>query len=368
MFLMGENRMGEEKRAEEILLQIKAPLLSWYRENGRELPFRIGRNPYRIWISEIMLQQTRIEAVKPYFERFMAELPDIISLAQVSEERLMKLWEGLGYYSRARNLKKAADILAEQYGGRMPADYEALKKLPGIGPYTAGAIASIAFSIPVPAVDGNVLRVLTRLLRDDRDIMKMSTRRSVELLLRDTMSKEYPGEYNEAVMEIGETVCLPLGTPLCGACPLAGFCLAHEAGKEEDFPVRAARKERRREERTVFLLKYRDKLVLDKRREEGLLAGLYELPGIEGHLTEEESRAYLQKRFEVAAGEDLCLNRLKESKHIFSHVEWHMIGYSAILPEAAKEPPILAGKEELEEAYPLPNAFRAYMKEWNEGI
>lgn len=355
----------EEKK--EILEQVREPLLSWYRENGRELLFRIGRNPYRIWISEIMLQQTRIEAVKPYFERFMTELPDVAALAEVSEERLMKLWEGLGYYSRARNLKKAAVLIMEEHGGQIPADPEALKKLPGIGPYTAGAIASIAFSVPEPAVDGNVLRVVARLLRDDRDIMKMSTRRSVEALLRDAMSKEYPGEYNEAVMEIGETVCLPLGAPLCGKCPLAEFCLAHRAGDEEHFPVRPEKKKRRREERTIFLLTYRDKLVLNKRKEEGLLAGLYELPGTEGHLSEAESRAYLRERFGIPHEEEFELIPLKEAKHIFSHVEWHMIGYSGVLPEAAREPQILAGKAELKEAFPLPNAFRAYMKEWNEG-
>lgn len=355
----------EEKR--EILRQVKEPLLSWYREKGRELPFRIGRNPYRIWVSEIMLQQTRIEAVKPYFERFMEELPDIASLAKVSEERLMKLWEGLGYYSRARNLQKAAVLLMAEYGGRMPEDPEELKKLPGIGPYTAGAIASIAFAVPAPAVDGNVLRVVTRLLKDDRDIMKQSTRKSVEALLRDGMSKEYPGEYNEAVMEIGETVCLPLGTPLCGKCPLADFCLAHKAGEEERFPVRPGKRERRREERTIFLLKYRDKLVLSKRGEKGLLAGLYELPGTEGHLSEEESRVYLRERFGIPSEEDFPLTPLREAKHIFSHVEWHMIGYRAQLPETGREPEILAGKSELEEAYPLPNAFRAYMEEWKEG-
>jgi A/G-specific adenine glycosylase len=360
----------EERQAEalEILKQVPKPLLAWFGEHRRELPFRIGRSPYRIWVSEIMLQQTRIEAVKPYFERFMAELPDIASLAAVPEERLMKLWEGLGYYSRAKNLKKAALVLMEQYGGEMPADYEALKSLPGIGPYTAGAVASIAFSLPVPAVDGNVLRVVTRLLRDDRDIMKMTTRKSIEGLLRETMSKEAPGDYNEAVMEIGETVCIPVGAPLCGKCPLAGICLAHRAGEEELFPVRPARKERRIEERTVFLLNYRDRLVLERRPEEGLLAGLYELPAREGHLTEAESCAYLREKFGLSPAADLTLKRLKPAKHIFSHVEWHMIGYSAVLPEMEAEPPILAGREELANAYPLPNAFRAYMKEWNEGI
>lgn len=357
----------EEKREDSrrVLMQITEPLLLWFHENGRELPFRVGRNPYRIWISEIMLQQTRIEAVKPYFERFTSELPDVAALASCEEERLMKLWEGLGYYSRARNLKRAAEVMMERYGGELPAGWEELKRLPGIGPYTAGAIASIAFDIPVPAVDGNVMRVVSRLCRDDRDIMKASTRKDVETLLLDTMSRDEPGTYNEALMEIGETVCIPNGTPLCGDCPMAAFCLAHQAGEEERYPVRIVKKERRIEERTVFLLEYRGKLVLERRPPKGLLAGLYELPGAEGHLDEAESRTYVSSRYGCPE-EKLQLKRLLAAKHIFSHVEWHMIGYHAVLPGEGEAPAILAGREDLEKTYPLPNAFRPYMKVWNE--
>ncbi len=347
--------------------QVPEPLLAWFRENGRELPFRVGRNAYRIWVSEIMLQQTRIEAVKPYFERFMRELPDVAALAACEEERLMKLWEGLGYYSRARNLKKAAEIVAAQYGGEMPGDYEALLGLPGIGPYTAGAVASIAFGIPVPAVDGNVLRVVSRLCRDDRDIMKVSTRKDVEAFLRATMPRENPGAYNEAIMEIGETVCIPNGAPQCGRCPLAHICRAHRDRVEEQYPVRITKKERRIEERTIFLLEYQGGLVLSKRPDKGLLAGLYELPGAEGHLDEAAGQAYLRQRFACPEAAQLQLKRLVAAKHIFSHVEWHMIGYQAVLPESAS-PAIVAGKTELADVYPLPNAFRAYLKIWNEGV
>ncbi|MBR5473870.1 MAG: A/G-specific adenine glycosylase [Lachnospiraceae bacterium] len=360
--------MEKQSEALRVLSQVSEPLLAWFWENGRELPFRIGRNAYRIWVSEIMLQQTRIEAVKPYFERFMQELPDIHSLAECEDERLMKLWEGLGYYSRARNLKKAAEVLVEKYGGKMPADYEALKSLPGIGPYTAGAIASIAFGIPVPAVDGNVLRVVSRLCRDDRDIMKTSTRKDVEMLLKETMSKEHPGAYNEAVMEIGETVCIPNGRPLCERCPMAAWCLAHRDHVEEQYPVRIVKKERRIEERTIFLLEYQGGLILEQRPNHGLLAGLYELPGTTGHLDEEACKVYLQQKFTQLDVDHLSYKRLLAAKHIFSHVEWHMIGYHVVLPKMDPAPAIVAGKTELADVYPLPNAFRAYLKAWNEGI
>lgn len=210
----------------ERLSSMERPLLAWYSSRARSLPWRDDPEPYRVWISEIMLQQTRVEAVKPYFARFMEALPDVISLAAADEETLLKLWEGLGYYSRARNLKKAAQVIVDEHGGVMPDSYDKLLKLPGIGSYTAGAISSIAFGIPEPAVDGNVLRVISRLLADRGDITKAGTKKRYELLIRDNMDRERAGDYNQALIELGAIVCIPAGKPLCGECPMNSLCLA----------------------------------------------------------------------------------------------------------------------------------------------
>ncbi len=237
-------------------------ICEWYAASRRVLPWREDPTPYHTWIAEIMLQQTRIEAVIPYYQRFLESLPDIPSLAAVSEDRLLKLWEGLGYYSRARNLKKAAMLLTENYGGELPASAEELRKLPGIGDYTAGSIASISFGLPEPAVDGNVLRVLSRLLACPDDIAKTAVRRRAAELLREA----YPtgreaGVLTEGIMELGETVCLPNAVPRCGSCPLRTVCLAHLAGEELSYPVKSAAGKRRVEEKTVFLLRCGDRFA-----------------------------------------------------------------------------------------------------------
>ncbi len=355
--------MQENQEREALTAAIIPRLLLWYKENGRELPWRVGRDAYRIWISEIMLQQTRIEAVKPYYARFMKELPDIRSLAEVEEERLLKLWEGLGYYSRARNLKKCAVTVMEQYGGRLPADYEALKKLPGIGPYTAGAIASIAYGIAVPAVDGNVLRVLARVLASREDITNASVKKSWEKLLLRHMPSDEPGECNEAIMELGETICIPGGRPLCGDCPLRELCQGHGQGIEEQLPVKAPKKARRREERTVLILLYEEEdchlVGLRKRPDKGLLAGLYELPSLEGHLSPDE----LMDRLPALGLEAAGAVAVEEARHIFSHVEWDMTGYIVELagrPET--ETLLFVEKDELRDRYALPTAFRAFRR------
>ena len=230
-------------------------LIPWYQRHKRELPWRENPKAYNVWVSEIMLQQTRVEAVKPYYARFMKELPTIKDLSEAREDQLLKLWEGLGYYSRARNLKKAAQILVRDYDGRMPSSYEQLIKLPGIGSYTAGAIASIAFGEPVPAVDGNVLRVLSRVLASQEDILKQSVKRKMEKLLTETMPADHAGAFNEGLMELGETVCVPGGPPKCGICPLGKLCLAFQQDLTSRIPVKSPAKNRRKEEKTVCILK-----------------------------------------------------------------------------------------------------------------
>ncbi|MCI8566015.1 MAG: A/G-specific adenine glycosylase [Lachnospiraceae bacterium] len=354
----------QEQKEQDIQLKAMIPrLLLWFQENGRELPWRTGRDAYRIWISEIMLQQTRIEAVKPYYARFMKELPDIRSLAEVEEERLLKLWEGLGYYSRARNLKKCAMTVMEQHGGRLPADYEALKKLPGIGPYTAGAIASIAYGIAVPAVDGNVLRVMARALASREDITNASVKKNWEQLLLRHMPPGQPGELNEAIMELGETICIPGGRPLCKDCPLRDLCQGHCLGIEEQLPVKAPKKARRKEQRTILILLYEEEgrclVGIRKRPNKGLLAGLYELPSLEGHLPPEE----LQRRLPALGLKAAGAVAVEEARHIFSHVEWDMTGYIIELTSRPETDAFLfVEKDELRDRYALPTAFRAFRR------
>ena len=342
----------------ERLKASEGPLLSWYRENRRILPWREDPKPYRVWISEIMLQQTRVEAVKPYFARFMAALPDISALACVEEGMLLKLWEGLGYYNRARNLQKAAQKLVAEYGGEMPASYEAILGLPGIGSYTAGAIASIAFGIAQPAVDGNVLRVFSRLFNDSEEINKDSVKKRAEQLIRENMPKSCPGDYNQALIELGAIVCLPNGKPLCESCPLSSLCLARREGTEENLPVKMAKKPRKIEERTVFLLEWEDKTAIRQRNSKGLLASMYEFPNILSHVTGEE----IPEALGLLKEEIISVQPLPSSTHIFSHVEWHMIGYRVRLSKEHPEKYRMVRKEEILAKYPLPNAFRVYTK------
>lgn len=345
--------------------RISEPLLRWYDKGHRCLPWREDRNAYKIWISEIMLQQTRVEAVKPYFEHFIKELPDVASLAACEDDKLLKLWEGLGYYNRARNLQKAAGQVMAEYEGKMPETQEELMKLAGIGNYTSGAIASIAFGEKVPAVDGNVLRVLSRVSMDEEDILKDTTKRRVEKQLSEVMPEERPGDFNQALMELGATVCIPNGKPKCTECPWEEFCLAHKAGREEEFPKKETKKKRTIEKKTILIIQDENKSALRKRPEKGLLAGLYEFPNLEGHQTEKRVLAYLK---EIGL-EVLRIQKIEPAKHIFSHKEWHMIAYQIRVDELAKkgkelerENWIFAESKEAEQKYPLPSAFGAYMK------
>ena len=342
-----------------MLEQIVEPLLGWFGEHARILPWREQPQPYRVWVSEIMLQQTRVEAVKPFFERFTQALPDVRSLAECPEDRLLKLWEGLGYYNRVRNMQKAAQHMAEFYNGEMPADYEKLLDLPGIGPYTAGAVASIAFEIPVPAVDGNVLRVITRITQNDGDILKQSVKRQVEEELLTVMPKGRSGAFNQALMELGATVCVPNGAPKCEDCPVSGLCLAHQNGKEMDYPKKAQKKPRKIEKKTVLVIRDGSRAAIRKRPAKGLLAGLYELPNLPEWLSPDEVLEWLKKE----GLSPIRIQKLSDAKHIFSHIEWHMTGYVVLVEELedySGTDMLFIEPKKTEEEYPIPAAFAAY--------
>lgn len=355
----------KETFSTNVLLNIPKPLLLWYDRNRRVLPWREKPTPYRVWVSEIMLQQTRVEAVKPYFERFMSALPDIASLAAATEEELLKLWEGLGYYNRVRNLGQAARQIQKDYGGRMPDAYEEIIKLKGIGSYTAGAIASIAYGKAVPAVDGNVLRVVARLRQDERLITEAKVKAAVEREIKEIIPADRPGDFNQAMMELGACICIPNGTPLCENCPLALLCAAHRAGRETEYPRKAVKKSRQIEKRTVLIVRDENRVAIRKRSEKGLLAGMYELPSLSGFRTAEEVTSYL-----AANGINvLRIRPLEDAKHIFTHKEWHMKGYMIRVDELDPGQPgeevkdwLYIEPEETRGRYPIPSAFGAYAK------
>ena len=333
------------------LRQLPIPLLTWYRENARTLPWRSDPIPYHVWVSEIMLQQTRVAAVLDYYRRFLEAAPDLAALAALPPDQLMKLWQGLGYYSRARNLQKAAVQIMEDHAGVFPNTYEAIRALAGVGDYTAGAIASIAFRLPVPAVDGNVLRVTARITGDGGDISTPAMKKKVTAALAEVIPLDAPGDFNQALMELGATVCLPNGAPLCGRCPAAGFCRAFQEGRTGELPVKAAKKARRVEERTVYLLFHGDGVALRRRPDRGLLAGLWEYPN------------------ELADGEDwlerwglsAALEKAGTGRHIFTHIEWHMTALTAEL-EGTDLPAgwVWADRAALRDVYALPNAFQSF--------
>ena len=340
-------------------------LLIWYDKNRRILPWREDPTPYRVWVSEIMLQQTRVEAVKPYFERFMKALPDISTLAEAPEEELLKLWEGLGYYNRVRNLQLAARQIMDDYGGRMPDSYEELLKLKGVGGYTAGAIASIAYQRAVPAVDGNVLRVTARLLKDSRSTGDPKLKACVEQRLMDILPIDRPGDFNQALMELGACVCIPNGEPLCGSCPLKSLCMAHMDGVETQYPKKVSKKPRKVEEKTVLVIRDKNRTAIRKRPEKGLLAGMYEFPTMAGFCSANDVVAYLAE----AGIKVLRIQPLEDAKHVFTHREWHMKGYMIRVDEL--EPLFPGGPAvdwvyveagETEKGYPIPSAFSAYVK------
>lgn len=344
-----------------MLSEIVKPLTEWYRENKRILPWRDQNNAYYTWVSEIMLQQTRVEAVKPYFTRFIAELPDIQALAVCPEGRLMKLWEGLGYYNRVRNMQEAAQSVVEKYNGRLPEDYEALLSLKGIGSYTAGAIASIAYNIPVPAVDGNVLRVISRIRESREDIMKQSVRKAMERSIQEIMPAQCPGDFNQALMELGAVICVPKGQAKCPECPVRKFCQAYAHETVDEIPVKAPKKARKVENRTVLVIQDGERTAIMKRPNRGLLAGLYEFPNVKGILSKEEAL----KKVEKMNLEPLYIKALEPAKHIFSHIEWRLTGYLirvSSLEQNKNTRLIFADKKQSDRKYAIPSAFGAYVK------
>ena len=337
----------------QIIEQALPRIADWYALSRRVLPWREEPTPYRVWISEIMLQQTRIETVIPYYRRFLAELPDVAALAAVEEDRLLKLWEGLGYYSRARNLKRAAEMVMRDFGGELPHTAAALRTLPGIGDYTAGAIASIACGEPEPAVDGNVLRVLSRLLENGGDVLSPAVKKSVTSLLREHYpSGEAAALTTEGLMELGETVCIPNGAPKCELCPWKSLCRAHQNGTEENYPVKAPPRPRRVEERSVLLLRWGDRWAIRQREKKGLLAGLWEFPNEPDAVKEEELRARFPQAERIAP----C----GSARHIFTHVEWRMEGW---LLDLKRPLPGLTWETaaEIRSRYSNPTALKAYL-------
>ena len=357
------------------------PMLVWYNENARDLPWRRTKDPYLIWVSEIMLQQTRVEAVLGYYERFTSALPTVTDLALCPEDRLLKLWEGLGYYSRARNMQKAARIVCESYAGQMPASAAALMKLPGIGEYTAGAISSIAFGQAEPAVDGNVLRVIARLEAISDNILNESVKKKIRDDLRglhDANDGTF-GLRNQAFMDLGAGVCLVGSAPKCDICPISSYCRCFELGLQSELPVRVKKQKRRIEKRTVLLIRRDETYAIRKRPDSGLLSGLYEFPNETGELSSDDALG----KAESLGLMPLRIKKLSAAKHIFSHVEWHMTGYEILVapsgfPDAGElqdagdlshtkenvkeNPLIFATPEMIESKYPVPSAFEKYAK------
>jgi A/G-specific adenine glycosylase len=336
-------------------------LVGWYQQNRRDLPWRASRDPYRVLVSEIMLQQTRAETVKPYFYRFLEALPTVEALAACDEATLLKLWEGLGYYSRVRNLQKAARAVVEQHGGAIPSDFDALLALPGVGRYTAGAVASIAYDVPVPAVDGNVLRVLARLLGDDTDVLSATAKTNAERTLAPHVPTEGAGDFTQSLIELGALICTPGEHPKCEDCPLRLLCVAEREGRQGELPVRLTKTKRRVERRTVLVIRDGDTVALRRRPAGGLLGGLYEFPCLPEWVDEEGVRAYLAE-LGVAVGE---ITSLGNACHLFSHIEWQMQGFAVELTSTDGEQVspsdwVWASEPELEQVYPLPSAYAAY--------
>lgn len=338
---------------------IAVPLVEWFGRHARVLPWREDASPYRVWVSEIMLQQTRVEAVKPYFERFLAAFPDVAHLAAASDDQLNKMWEGLGYYSRVRNMGRAARVIAEQYDGRFPAAYADVLALPGIGAYTAGAICSISYGQPTPAVDGNVLRVWARITESREDVLKQQTKNRVTDQLREVYPAGQCGAFTQSLMELGATVCVPNGAPKCDICPVAHVCRAFYNGTARGLPVKTPKKERRIEQRTVFVLLCGDRVAVRKRTEKGLLAGLWEFPNVLGEYSAETFNIPLHDWGVWAVD----LKKSIGAKHIFTHVEWHMTGYFV---ECRNQPDafVWVTKEEFARDIALPSAFRAFFDAW----
>lgn len=332
-------------------------LLPWYEANKRDLPWRADREPYHVWLSEIMLQQTRVEAVKGYYIRFLGALPTIEALANCDDEQLHKLWEGLGYYSRVRNLKKAAQVILSEYGGLFPGEYALVRALPGIGEYTAGAICSICFEQPTPAVDGNVLRVVSRITDNATPIDLPARKKEVNALL----GQVYPaqaGAFTQALMELGATVCGPNRKPDCENCPCKAFCLGYRNGTAESLPVKSPKKSRREEEKTVFILSCDGGYALEKRPDTGLLAGLWQFPNADEKMDTDKVLAYVRS----LGLQVKDIYKSLERKHIFTHIQWNMTGVYLEVSQPGGDLCWFT-EEEIEKQAALPTAFRQFWEE-----
>lgn len=338
----------------EILRELARCLPSWYEENKRDLPWRHDREPYHVWLSEIMLQQTRAEAVKGYYSRFLEALPTVESLAQCDDDRLLKLWEGLGYYSRARNLKKAAQVIVGQYGGAFPREYDQILALPGVGEYTAGAVCSIAFDDKTPAVDGNVLRVYARVMNDATPIDEPKLKASV----RTELAEVYPeraGVFTQALMELGATVCGPNRAPQCEICPCNAFCKAYRAGTAQDLPKKAPKRAKKREQYTVYILECAGEFALVQRPDSGLLARMWQFPSVQG-MTDAQGAAEQAENWGMRVRD---VRRQLEKNHIFTHIIWEMRGF--YIEVANKNTQFCwFTPEKIAENAALPTAFRQF--------
>lgn len=357
----GEDTREPDAAEDRIRNKLGEAVTAWYRTHKRDLPWRRNPDAYRVWVSEIMLQQTRVEAVKPYYERFLRELPTIKDLAEAGEDKLLKLWEGLGYYNRVRNMQKAARQIMTVFHGEFPDTYEEILSLKGIGDYTAGAISAFAYGIPKPAVDGNVLRVVSRVVGSREDIAKQSVRKKIEEMIEPVIPKDAPADFNQGLIELGAIVCVPNGEPKCGECPLQEFCEARKQGAVSEIPVKSQGRVRKTEERTVFLFKDGKKLAIRKRPSRGLLASMYEFPNVQGHMSMDEAEAY-SKRIGLMP---VRIREIGNAKHIFSHIEWHMTGYEILVDELERTNEkgflfIEAG--EIGKDYPVPSAFEYYKR------
>jgi len=333
---------------------VNKELLNWYDQHARVLPWRDNPTPYRVWISEIMLQQTRVEAVRSYFERWMLKAPDVFTLSLLSLDEINKLWEGLGYYSRARNILKASKIIVKQYDGILPSSKHLLEELPGIGPYTSGAISSIAFNQKETAVDGNVLRVFARLSANKNDIKDHSTKKEIKQMVYDVLPENRVGDFNQSLMELGATVCLPNGKPKCVFCPLMDICESFKQNLTSVIPVKQKKKAQRIEKITVLLI-IKDKLVtIKKRPSTGLLASLYEYPNVDYHMTKDEL-ALLYPNSEIVP--------LPDAKHVFTHIIWRMKGFAIFVKDDdLYKDHIWATQDDIINTYTIPTAFKAYTK------
>ncbi|WAA08786.1 A/G-specific adenine glycosylase [Fervidibacillus albus] len=343
-------------------------LIDWFKTEGRDLPWRKDRDPYKVWVSEVMLQQTRVDTVIPYFHNFLERFPTIDDLASADEQTLLKAWEGLGYYSRVKNLHAAVKEVKSRYGGVVPKDKEAFSQLKGVGPYTTGAVLSIAYGLPLPAVDGNVMRVLSRIFLIEEDISKGRTKKLFEEIAQRIVSVDDPSSFNQGLMELGALICKPTN-PACLLCPVKDFCIAYERGREKDLPVKTKGKKGKTIQMTAAVLQSTDgaKVLLRKRPSKGLLADLWEFPGEEqtggdftNMLTEYEQT--LLKKHQITANltEPLC-----HVEHVFSHLTWKINAFVGVVDRIMKETAELkmVAIDEIEH-YPLPVPHQKIWKQY----